>query len=211
MTIKNIFAASLIGLSAICAPAAHANYVDTFQGVTFNVYDVTNTGFTFKIDGATTATDDWTGAGWLGAFAFHDIGLTDSSTGTATYTYTGFSTGGVLTNLGNGGNALLCDGSAGGDKWMCFDFVNNLKLADTMIFTIVFKNTSIDIVDAGPGLQIGFASCEIPGDDCKKEKVGSLYSMHIPGDPGKVPEPATAVLVGLGLLGMAASRRRKQQ
>jgi hypothetical protein len=219
MTMKKVLATSAIAIAAAFSPVAHADYVLTFGDVTFTVTATGAQTFDFLIQGVASSTSNvggWADATQLGAFSFKDIGLT-FSTVTASATYGSTTTWGVRDELAASGlnstppdvssNSVDCVAQTTGEKGsVCFDFQPDITpLSDTMLFHLWFSSPyTFDA--AGPHLKIGFV-------DSNGKKVGDLVSLDIPGDPGccKVPEPASAALVGLGLLSMVAIRRRRSQ
>jgi hypothetical protein len=139
----------------------------------------------------------------LGAFALNNIGGSgdtlqvsgDSATGT-------FHTGG----LDSGG----CDNSG---NFICFSYpssgVGAAAVASDMLFNIsVLTGSAIfDLTGTGqdaPHLKVQFL-------DSAGDKVSSLYSEPLNGQSFAIPEPATwmMMIIGVGMVGGVMRRRRK--
>jgi hypothetical protein len=227
--IKSLCALTAVAAAALFAPVAKADYVLTFQGVTFTIGVIDSNSLSLEIVNAASTTDaDWAAATNFGAFSLKDLGLDFSAAGgaTATATYFGIpnvSVNGVRDDL----NAATinagadCVAQTNGEKGtVCFDFAPDLSLLDDMKFQIDFnKDFTIDSL-VGPHLKVAFV-------DADGGKVGSLLSQNLPlsssssssstssGDistsSGVIPEPSTNALALLGLALVAGSfaMRRK--
>lgn len=231
MKIKSILAAGAVALAALHAPAAHADYVATFQGVTFTFGVIDGNSLSFRIQNASSTPDaNWAAATQLGAFSLKDLGL-DFSTVSGTAIYYGAngilgggddqSQAGVRDELNASAN---CVAQLSGEKGsMCFDWAPNIGLTDDMKFEINFSsNFTISVL--GPHLKIAFT-------DDNNNKIGSLYSQNVPfssssstsssgiasssssSSSGNVPAPSTGsmALLGLGLLAGSFLIRRNSR
>ncbi len=108
--------------------------------------------------------------------------------------------GGNLTNLGRADEVNLFDASNA--------LVDRLTYNDQIIGGPRTQNLSANIALANLGLnQANLAVASVPGD-----LYGStLSTSSFPGNPGlylPIPEPTTAMLMGLGLFGLALAGRR---
>jgi len=133
--------------------------------------------------------------------------------GSAPLTSISFSSGVAASTVDNGSNAFKADGTGGN-----FDFAFHFNTSNpgqlgqgfSSVYTLVdagitansFNSISISSpINAGNG---GYTSAI--------HVQGYGNSVWIAGDssvpPAEIPEPASLALIGLGLLGMAASRRR---
>jgi hypothetical protein len=165
--------------------------------------------FTFSV---LNATDTWTGATSLGAFAFNGNIVGTVGTLTAKETFPGSGTGGELDGGLNSGG---CNGSGFGTNGFCFGF-SGATVASEMDFDIkttgTFSFSSSNVPDlkvqfldgtAFDGNGAGLFSADIPfcSDSCPTTRGGG----------GGVPEPATwaMMLVGAGMVGGAMRMRRK--
>jgi hypothetical protein len=177
----------------VAAPLANATYMDTFQGLTFTFEQLSDTQLSFNIAG--TPSGDWTGVQYLGAFDLKDLGL-DFSTETGTANGPG-----AMNLLGSNSQLsasnLDCSSATGQAGTICFDIDPDVPLAASMTYLIDFS-APLNISSAGPHLQIAFM--DVQGGS----KVGSLYSQNV-----GVPEPGTLVLMGIGLLGLGFSQRKR--
>jgi hypothetical protein len=204
-----IASAALMLLGATAANAVSV-YTDTFQGVTFTLTGTNGTNsFTLRIQGALTgATGDWAPATTLQALGFKDLGVNFQAAGVSA----------SMTSVPSSGwdyvqgelDANACKDPTGEKGVICFQAPSPLALTDDMLFTVTITGATLNI-DAllGPHVKLQFLNAD-------GIKQGSLYSVNLQGDTDTdtdtdtdVPEPGTLALLGLGLLGLGAVRRRK--
>jgi hypothetical protein len=163
------------------------------QGVTFETQALDSDTLQLSILNVTQATGNWAPVNFLKAFEIKNVGdVTGAAiiTGPAG-TYTATVEQGLSANAG-------C--TTGGTPGACFFATPAIALTDSMIWTIDFVGTGLTF--AAPHLKVQFLT---GANDTKA--TGDLLSQNIPA----IPEPETyaMMLVGFGLLGFVA-RRRKQ-
>jgi len=168
------------------------------QGSTvLTVNTLSNTEFTFDIK---NATDTWTGATGLLAFAFNTNIIGTTGTLSATETSPTSATG---TYVPGGLNAGGCDGTG---AFFCFSWGPAAVAAD-MLFDVKTTGTFDYSSTNVPDLKINFV-------DANGNKVGTLFSADVPfcaSCGGTVPEPATwsMLILGTGMIGAVLRKRRR--
>jgi len=219
MKFKSLLAASAIAVLTGAAPTAYAALYsgsDTFQGVTFTIIQTDANSLTLRIAG--TPGGDWATANYLGAFDLKDLGLDFGSV-------TAVANGPGATNLAGlnqqlSANAKDCQSAGSPPGSICFDIAPDQPLGSSpinLLYTIDFSANLAIVAATGPHLQVAFTAT-VGGD-----KVGSLYSLNIPGTnicttctPDTtgiditVPEPGSVALLAVALLGLGLMRRRQE-
>jgi hypothetical protein len=124
-----------------------------------------------------------------------------------------FSDGVAASSIQNGSNAFKADGTGGNfDFAFHFDTTNPGQLGQG--FSSVYTLTD-------PGITANSFNSISISSPINAGNGGYLSAIHVQGygnsvwiagnesvDPGQIPEPATLALIGLGLFGIAATRRR---
>jgi hypothetical protein len=195
-----LISAALGALSLAGGANAGTIYSVTFQGATFTVDKLSSTEFTFDIANSNHLTGDWTGATFLGAFAFVDIG----SPGALVATLVTPSTGQVTNDTPGGLNAGGCDGNGAG--FYCFNLSPNVAVASDLKFDIKASSGVFNFAATGPDLKIDWTT-----SSTNDTHVGSLYSAPVPFSGNSVPEPASWALMILGFGGVGAVLRSRRQ
>ena len=193
MKIGAISGAMLAALSLAALPAVAASNSLTFQGVTFNTDAVDADTLKLEIVNATSATGNWAGVNWLGAFEIKDIGkITAASIVSGPGAFAADVTNGLSANVG-------CQ--TGGTNGACFTG-SPIALTNAMAWVIDFSGTALTF--AKPHLKVQFLK-----NVTQDKATGDLLSQTIP----PVPEPETyaMMLAGMGLVGVIARRRRAEQ
>ncbi len=180
-----------IAAAGLAAAPAMANSL-TYQGVTFNTYALDADTLKLEILGATGATGDWAGVGYLKAFEIKEIGTVTGATVVS-------GPGSFVADVDHGLAAASLGCGTGGTPGACFSTSPAVTLGASMTWTIDFTGTGLDF--SAPHLKVQFLKSLT-----QTKPTGNLLSQTIPA----VPEPETYAmfLAGLGLMGAVAKRRR---
>jgi hypothetical protein len=122
-----------------------------------------------------------------------------SVTPTAVGDWEVFNTVASAAGCGNGGSNNVC--AVADDPWLAPIFDGSgIGIVYTFQFDVTYSSGfTVDIEDAA--IRANFTDCD--GQECDNAGLMSLRTST------KVPEPGTLALLGIGLLGMGLTRRRK--
>ena len=175
---------AIAAMTVATTPATWANSL-TFQDVTFDLNAGVGNTLILTITNADNATGDWKGIEGLAAFEIKNTGLNYSNLSLADWT--------VSNDSLNPASCLNGNSSGGG----CF--LHNggpLALSHSMTFNINYDAGTLNL--SAPSLKVLFTGAD-QGDGH-----GNLLSKVI-----SVPEPASVILLGAGLTGIAIWKRRR--
>ena len=186
----------ILDLNGTAVPHTFTHYTTTFTAAQL----FTNLSFAFREDPAFLHLDNVTMHAGVAPNLLINGDFESGLTGwTALNTFGATFSGVVNAGCGTGGSHCWFDGSVQG-----YDGLT--QLVATLIGTLY--TVEFDLMDDGP--LTTFSRLSTNGNTTGTGGNGIDLLVYAGRVPSQVPEPGTLALLGLGLAGLAASRRRKQ-